>query len=71
MNSDYNPVSCDFQDVLEEASIKRKTVRIKATDGREVEGIIEKIFSEDHADFLVCSGEKIRLDQIELFVSPD
>ncbi len=69
LNSDYVPVSCDLSDELELLSMRKQKVELKVNvDSGSVDyklGLIQDLFTKDHADFLKLSdGSVIRLDKI-------
>jgi Rho-binding antiterminator len=71
---DYKPVSCDYHDELEAASMHKKDVELEFTsDGvaKRERGKIADVYSADGAEFVKFDGGKgavaIRLDQITAF----
>lgn len=67
--SDYQPISCEFHDVLEALATQRKEVVVEY---RDAEGGLHKttaaildVFAQDKAEYAsLTSGEKLRLDQL-------
>lgn len=67
--STYQPINCEFHDVLEAAAVRRAVVLIQYRDD---EGIttalrsrIADVFASGGAEYLqLASGESIRLDQL-------
>lgn len=67
--STYQPINCEFHDVLEAAAVRRAPVLVQYHDD---EGIatglrsrIVDVFSSGGAEYLrLASGETIRLDQL-------
>lgn len=69
LRESYKPVSCDFTDELEAASVRGLSVEIaywkNSGQASIVRGKIKDIFTEHSEDFLRMSGgEVIRLDRI-------
>ncbi len=71
---DYRPVSCDYHDELEAASMHKKDVELEFTsDGvsKRERGKIADVYSSDGAEFVkfeaVRGSLAIRLDQITAF----
>lgn len=65
----YQPISCDFHDILEDAAVRRLLVEVDYRDPqgseRTVNSKIKDITVEGQEEFLLLeSGEKIRLDQL-------
>lgn len=65
----YQPISCDFYDVLEAFAMAKKPVQIRF---RDTEGLVQQhcaaisdLFSREGSEFLLTSaGETVRLDQL-------
>ncbi|MTV41365.1 hypothetical protein [Duganella radicis] len=69
MTTDYQPISCDFHDLLEVHATKRQatTIQFRDADGQlqTRHAIITDVFARDGADYLTLStGETLRLDQL-------
>jgi hypothetical protein len=69
LHENYKPVSCDFTDELEAASVRGFSVEIaywgNSNQASIVRGKIKDVFTEHSEDFLRMSGgEVIRLDRI-------
>ncbi len=67
--SGYEPISCDFYDVLEEMTVRKKHCRIAYVDRtgtpREMRGIPNDLYSKKGAEFLKFEdGRVVRLDRI-------
>lgn len=67
--SDYQPISCEFHDVLESLATTRQAAEVeyRDTDGslRNVRAVIRDVYVRDHAEYLVLSsGETLRLDRL-------
>jgi hypothetical protein len=65
----YKPVSCDFTDELEAASVRGLSVEVaywgNSSQASIARGKIKDVFTEHSEDFLRMSGgEVIRLDRI-------
>jgi Rho-binding antiterminator len=65
----YQPISCEFHDVLESLATKarRAPVVYVGDDGalHEVSAVITDLFGRDGVEFMVLdSGETVRLDRI-------
>ena len=65
----YEPISCDYHDLLEVHATKRKPVQVsfRDADGAVKLGsaVITDVFARAGADYLSLStGETIRLDQL-------
>jgi Rho-binding antiterminator len=67
----YQPISCDYHDMLEAAAVQKKEVEIEfdAQGVRQRErGLIKDVFSADGAEFVRLEAGngsvKLRLDQI-------
>jgi Rho-binding antiterminator len=68
-NEDYQPISCDFHDLLEVHATKRKATQVQFRDAsgqlQTREAIITDVYAKDGADYLSLStGEILRLDQL-------
>ncbi|MBX9794680.1 MAG: hypothetical protein K2Y02_10325 [Burkholderiaceae bacterium] len=65
----YQPISCDFYDVLEALAMAKKPVQIRF---RDTEGVVQQhcaaisdLFSREGSEFLLtAAGEIVRLDQL-------
>lgn len=68
MNRQYQPIDCNFYDRLEAwATLKQKIniTYLEGSDTRKVNGIIQKLFIRQGAEFLeLDSGLRIRLDKL-------
>jgi Rho-binding antiterminator len=67
--SDYQPISCDFHDLLESLATTRRTAEVayREADGtlRTNSALIQDVYVRDRAEYLALrSGETLRLDQI-------
>jgi Rho-binding antiterminator len=67
--SDYEPISCDYHDLLEVHATKRQPAQIafRDEDGavKSVNAVITDVFARAGADYLSLStGETLRLDQL-------
>jgi Rho-binding antiterminator len=67
--SDYQPVNCEFHDVIEACATLRKpvTILIQNTDGthRTIHTIISDVFARDGVEYLKTQcGALIRLDDL-------
>ncbi|WP_280155827.1 hypothetical protein [Piscinibacter sp. XHJ-5] len=65
----YNPISCDFHDVLEAAATTRKVVRVRFVDDagtlQHRSATIVDVFSRHGAEYLwISTGETLRLDRL-------
>ena len=68
-NEDYQPISCDFHDLLEVHATRRQPtqVQFRDADGQSQtrHAVITDVFAKDGADYLTLStGETVRLDQL-------
>ena len=68
-NSDYQPISCDFHDLLEVHATKRQPtpVQFRDADGQLQTrvAVITDVYAKEGADYLTLStGETLRLDQL-------
>lgn len=68
-NEDYQPISCDFQDLLEVHATRRQPtpVRFRDADGQLQTrvAVITDVYARDGADYLtLSSGDTLRLDQL-------
>jgi len=66
---DYNPISCDFHDILEAAATTRKPVHVRFLDEegslQHRSASIVDIFSREGAEYLsISTGETMRLDRV-------
>jgi Rho-binding antiterminator len=67
--SNYQPINCEFHDVIEACATLQKptTILVKNTDGihRAIHGIIADVFARDGVEYLkMQSNELIRLDEL-------
>lgn len=67
--TDYEPISCDYHDLLEVHATRRKPAQVtfRAEDGavKSVNAIITDVYARAGADYLTLStGETLRLDQL-------
>lgn len=67
--SDYEPIDCSDHDRLESLATLRQIARISYRDPdgglREVEDLIEDVYSRDGAEYLrTAGGEEVRLDAL-------
>lgn len=67
--SDYQPISCEYHDLLEVHATKRKPAQISFRDEddsvKSVNAVITDVFARAGADYLTLStGETLRLDQL-------
>lgn len=65
----YQPISCDFHDVLESLATSRKQAVVRFLDDEGAlqhrSAVIEDVYSRDHAEFVsLSSGEVVRLDKL-------
>lgn len=64
----YQPISCSIYDRIESLAVKRQKVEIVFRDKNNNEinliGIIENVFSENKAEYLLIEKNNIRLDKI-------
>ena len=66
----YHPVSCDYYDQLEAATLHQKEVEIEVEiDGQRAwrKGIIGDLFSRDGEEFIRLGSLEVRLDRISGF----
>jgi Rho-binding antiterminator len=69
MNTPYQPISCDFHDVLESLATSRSLTRIRFREGNgtlhERIASVQHVFSRAGEEYLVIStGETVRLDRL-------
>ncbi len=69
MTADYQPISCDFHDLLEVHATQRQptTLQFRDADGQlqTRDAVITDVYAKDGADYLTLStGETLRLDQL-------
>ncbi|MFS2004560.1 hypothetical protein ACEN9F_13135 [Duganella sp. CT11-25] len=67
--SSYQPVSCEFHDLLEVHATNRKATQISFRDNdgtvKQSSAVITDVFARAGADYLSLStGETVRLDQL-------
>jgi Rho-binding antiterminator len=67
--SNYQPISCEFHDLLEVHATRRKPARIALLDADGAEqlrnAVITDVYAKAGADYLAMStGETLRLDQL-------
>lgn len=72
----YQPINCEFHDVLESYATTRKMVDILLQDpvdiNRTIRTVVCDIFSRNGEEFLVTDkGEEIRLDKVKSLDSFD
>jgi Rho-binding antiterminator len=65
----YQPISCDFHDLLEALATARKSAQIRFHGGDGAAQLrsatITDLFSRDGAEYLsISTGETLRLDQL-------
>lgn len=65
----YQPISCDFHDLLEELATTRRQAQVRfLDDAGEVQhrhAIVEDVYSLAGAEYLLLSnGERVRLDRL-------
>ncbi|TFW13663.1 hypothetical protein [Duganella callida] len=65
----YQPISCDFHDLLEVHATRRQPAAIQFRDADGAlhtrHAVITDVFAKDGADYLtLSSGETLRLDQL-------
>ena len=64
----YQPIDCNFYDILEATAVKRKTVPIVIIEDNSQQTIETKIidlYAKDSIEYMVMENDKtIRLDQI-------
>jgi transcriptional antiterminator Rof (Rho-off) len=69
---DYQRISCSLFDRLENLVNAKTKIKITFLNDKntteEVEGIVQNIFSENKAEFLLINDVKIRLDKIQSIV---
>jgi Rho-binding antiterminator len=68
-DTDYQPISCDYYDILELIATERRTVpvRYKGEDGQaqEQRAQILDLYSRDHVEYVsLSSGDTVRLDRL-------
>lgn len=69
MTSDYQPISCDFHDLLEVHATRRQATDLQFRDAdgqlQTRRAVITDVYAKDGADYLTLStGETLRLDQL-------
>ena len=67
--SNYQPISCEYHDLLEVHATKRAPARVTFRDDdgavKTVSAVITDVFARAGADYLsLSSGETLRLDQL-------
>ena len=64
----YQPINCNFYDILEATAVKRKTVPIVIIEDKiqkKIESKIIDLYAKDSIEYMVMENDKtIRLDQI-------
>jgi Rho-binding antiterminator len=64
----YQPINCNFYDILEATAVKRKTVPIVIIEDeiqKTIESKIIDLYAKDSIEYMVMENDKtIRLDQI-------
>ena len=68
-NEDYQPISCDFHDLLEVHATRRKPTQVQYRDASGMvqtrDAVITDVYAREGADYLTLStGETLRLDQL-------
>jgi len=68
-NEDYQPISCDFHDLLEVHATRRKPTQVQYRDASGTaqtrDAVITDVYAREGADYLTLStGETLRLDQL-------
>jgi Rho-binding antiterminator len=66
---DYQPISCEFHDVLEALATTRKVADVEYRDAdgalRKCSAVIRDVYGRGGAEYLALStGETLRLDEI-------
>jgi Rho-binding antiterminator len=72
----YQPINCEFHDVIESYATRRETVDIVVEDAaeniRNVRTVVCDIYSRNTEEFLLTdAGERIRLDKVKSIGSYD
>jgi Rho-binding antiterminator len=67
--SEYEPISCEFHDVLESLATTRQHAEVEYRDAdgtlRKLSAVIQDVYARDRAEYLaLSSGETLRLDQL-------
>ncbi|MFD1297020.1 hypothetical protein ACFQ4Q_10320 [Lysobacter gummosus] len=67
--SDYQPINCEFHDLLEDLATTRKPARISFLDEHGVvqhrDAVIADVFAKQGAEYLAtAAGETLRLDRL-------
>ncbi len=64
----YQPINCNFYDILEATAVKRRTVPIIIIEDniqKKIESKIIDLYAKDSIEYMVMENDKtIRLDQI-------
>ena len=64
----YQPINCNFYDILEATAVKRKTVSIVIIEDniqKTIESKIIDLYAKDSIEYMIMENDKtIRLDQI-------
>ncbi|NYE61608.1 Rho-binding antiterminator [Duganella sp. 1224] len=65
----YQPISCDFHDLLEVHATRRQPTRLRFRDAagqpQTRDAVITDVYARNGADYLtLSSGETLRLDQL-------
>jgi transcriptional antiterminator Rof (Rho-off) len=62
----YQPISCDFYDVLINFSVQKKVVAaILNDDNHPIVGLIVDVYTKDKEEFAVINEKHVRLDNIK------
>lgn len=68
INMKYIPVSCSIYDRIESLAVRRQMVEIIFRDQKnnevKISGIINNVYSENKAEYLLIGKASIRLDKI-------
>lgn len=67
--AEYQPISCDFYDILELIATERRSVAVhyRGDDGqpKSQQSQILDLFSQNHVEYVsLSSGESVRLDRL-------
>lgn len=67
MQKNYKPVSCTLYDILTEASVLKRKIRIQLNGEPEIlEVLVKDILTKQGEEFLITQdGRSIRLDEIQ------
>lgn len=65
----YQPINCSLYDRIESLAVVHRKVKLVYSDESEtnktIMGIINNVFSENNAEYLLINETKIRLDKIK------